>query len=52
MGWYDFSGALGPAPDEIVEAQLSLGMEITLPVWELKSFLATYPAAASPQAES
>ncbi len=43
MGWYDFSGGLDPAPDEIVEAQLGLGMGIALPVQELNSLMETFP---------
>jgi len=47
LGWYDFSGGRGPAPDEIIEAQLGLGMGIALPIDELRSFVEAFSPQAS-----
>lgn len=41
-GWYDFSGGWGPPPDEIVEAQLGLGIGIAVPTRELQQFVETF----------
>ncbi len=43
MGLYDFSGRLYPPADEIVAAQLGLGIGIALPVQELNSLMKAFP---------
>lgn len=40
---HNFSGNDGPAPDEVVRAQLGLGIGIALPVYELRRFLEIFP---------
>lgn len=52
LGWYDFSGRLYPPPDEIVMAQLGLGMGIALPVQELGALVKSLSPEGSTQSEN